>query len=269
MEVAISEDSNQLEITRCIKSRTEKYSIPSWKPAEFYIRLRTDMGERNFVRSCRLIPFSDTELYFPSFVNCCIWGHDSVTFGRSFHKKHDCIVVTGVDYSTAKRPGTVLLTVAVDKHTEQRVPIDLVALKDPAKLPDHMVRLWLEYGVDLFYCENNATQSVINDLILNFAGHGLLKTRHLPIEGFHTGKNKADPDMGIISLEKEFENRMWQFAFPDKPEPGSEKDNVWSRMYFEVRDYPFWEPNDVPMALWFCREGINYLLRKMPIPVVY
>jgi hypothetical protein len=96
-----------------------------------------------------------------------------------------------------------------------------------------------------------------------------LKTRHLPIEGFHTGKNKADPDMGIISLEKEFENKMWQFAFPDKPEPGSEKSNTWSRAFFEIRDFPFWEPNDIPMSLWFVREGINYLLRKMPVPVVY
>jgi len=251
MEVAISEDFKNLEITRCIQNKIEKYSIPSWQPPEFYVRLRADMGERNFVRSCRLIPFSDSELYFPSFEKCCVWGHDPVRFGRNFIKNKNCLVVTGVDYSTSKRPGTVLFTIAIDKNTEQRVPLDLVALKDPAKLPEHMVRLWLEYGVDLFYCENNAVQSVINDLILNFAGYGLLKTRHLPIEGFHTGKNKADPDMGIISLEKEFENKMWQFAFPNKPEPGSEKSNTWSRMYFEVRLETIHFGNRM-IFLWLC-----------------
>lgn len=274
MEVAISEDLKKLTITRCIKGRKETYSIPSWKPMEFYVRLRADMGERNFARSCFLIPFSDTELYFPSFEKCCVWGHDPVEFGRNFVKKRDCLVVTGIDYSTSKRPGTVLFTIAMDKHTEQRVPLDLVTLKDPAKLPDHLVRLWLEHNVDLFYAENNAIQAVVNDLLLNFAAYGFLKlgnrkVNHLPIEGFHTGKNKADPDMGIIALEQEFKSKMWQFAFPSKPEPGSEKVSAWSRMYFEVRDYPFWEPNDIPMALWFAQQGLLYLIRRRPIPVVY
>jgi hypothetical protein len=264
MEVAISEDYRKLEVTRQIKGKIEKYSIPSWKPPEFYMRLRADMGERNYTRSCRLIPFADSELYFPSFENCVIYGHDPIEFGRNFLDKHNCLVVTGIDYSSSKRPGTILFTVAMDKSSERRIPLDIVALKDPAKLPEHMVRVWREYGVNLFYAENNATQSVINDLLLNFAGFG-----NLPIEGFHTGKNKADPDMGIISLEKEFENKMWTFALPRKPEAGDDRDYIWARAYYEIRDYPFWEPNDIAMSLWFCREGINWLVRKAPRPVVY
>ena len=72
MEVAISEDFERLEVTRQVKGKIEKYSIPSWKDPDFYKRLERDMGPRNFTRSCRLIPFSDSELYFPSFA--CFQG---------------------------------------------------------------------------------------------------------------------------------------------------------------------------------------------------
>ena len=120
------------------------------------------------------------------------------------------------------------------------------------------------YGVNLFYAENNALQEVITDLLINFTG-----VKYLPVEGFHVGRNKADPLMGIISLEKEFYNKMWTFALPKKPEAGDDKNYIWARAYYEVRDYPFWEPNDIAMCLWFVREGINWLVRKAPRPVIY
>jgi hypothetical protein len=75
--------------------------------------------------------------------------------------------------------------------------------------------------------------------------------------------------MGIISMEKEFDNKMWTFALPKKPEPGDDKNYVWARAFYEIRDYPFWEPNDIAMSMWFVREGINYFVRKMPRAVVF
>ena len=264
MEAAISEDYKRLEITRQIQGEVDKYSIPSWKPPEFYMRLERDMGPRNYTRSCRLIPFSDSELYFPSFEKCVVYGHDPIEFGKSFLKKNDCLVVSGIDYSSEKRPGTIQFTVAMDKKSGLRVPLDLVSLKDPAKLPEHMIRVWRTYGVHLFFAENNALQEVITDLIINFTG-----VRYLPVEGFHTGRNKADPTMGIISLEKEFDNKMWTFVLPKKPEPGDDKNYVWARMFYELRDYPFWEPNDIAMCTWFAREAINWLIRKKPRPAIW
>jgi hypothetical protein len=264
MEVAISEDFERLEITRQVKGNIEKYSIESWKDPDFYRRLERDMGPRNFTRSCRVIPFADSELYFPSFGKCVVYGHDPIEFGKSFFKNNDCFVISGIDFSSAKRPGTIQFTVAVDKASARRVPLDLVALNDPAKLPEHMIRVWRSYGVDLFYVENNSLQEVITDLLISFTG-----LKYLPIEGFHVGRNKADPDMGIISMEKEFDKKMWTFALSKKPEPGDDRNNVWARAYYEIRDYPFWEPNDIAMAMWFVREGINYYVRKMPRAAIY
>jgi hypothetical protein len=264
MEVAISEDYERLEITRQVQGKEEKYTIPSWKPPDFYMRLERDMGTRNYTRSCRLIPFSDSELYFPSFEKCVVYGHDPIEFGKSFFKKNDCLVVSGIDFSSDKRPGTVLFTVAMDKKTGLKVPLDLVSLKDPAKLPEHMIRVWRTYNVDLFYPENNSLQELIMDLIINYTG-----VRYLPVVGFQVGRNKADPQMGIITLEKEFDKKMWTFALPKKPEPGDDKDNVWARAFYELRDYPFWEPNDIAMCWWFVRSGFDYLIRKAPRPVVY
>ena len=264
MEVAISEDYKRLEITRQVKGDIEKYSIQSWKDPDFYKRLERDMGTRNYTRSCRLIPFSDSELYFPSFEKCVIYGHDPIDFGKSFFEKNDCFVISGIDYSSDKRPGTIMFTVAVDKASGRRVPVDLIALKDPAKLPEHMIRVWRTYGVNLFYAENNALQEVITDLLISFTG-----VKYLPVEGFHVGRNKADPQMGIISMEKEFDNKMWTFALPKKPEPGDDKNYVWARAFYEIRDYPFWEPNDIAMSMWFVREGVNYYTRKMPRAVVF
>ena len=264
MSIGVSEDFMKLEVTKSIKGVKEKYKIHPWKEPAYFMQKRVDLGERAYNRGFRLIPYSDDEMYFPSFPKCCDFGEDRAFIIKRILKTRNCLVVCGIDYSSMKRPGIAMVTVIVDKKTERRYFAEVVALREPARLMQHMVRVRREYGVDLFMAENNATQELVTELLSTFTG-----LRSARIEGFHTGKNKADPELGLSSLENEFEKRMWKFIFPEEPKIENEKTDVYTRAYFEIKEYPFWTTTDIVMALWFCRQGIDLLMRKRLIPVIY
>lgn len=265
MEVAVSEDFSKLEITKHIHKHTEKYKIHPWKPPMYFMSKRADMGERNYNRGFRLIPYSDDEMYFPSFPNCCEFSVDRQEItSRIVKNTRDYMTVAGIDYASKKRPGTIITTVAMHKATERRHHIETVALRDASKLLEHMIRVRKQYNPTLWMAENNATQDLVNELLLNFTG-----LKGVNLQGFCTGKNKADPDMGLKSLENEFERGLWKFYFNDEPTIEDSKTNTYTRLYYEIRDYPFWDTTDIVMSLWFCREGINYMMSKMLRPNIW
>ena len=265
MSIAVAEDYKKLEVIKYIEGKKEFYKIHPWKDSSYFMSKRMDLGERGYNRGFRLIPYSDDEMFFPSFVKCCRYNSDrKYEIERLMKKRGDFLVISGIDYASKKRPGTVMSTVFVNKKTEKRYFADVVALREQARLVEHIVRVRKEYNVDLFMAENNATQENITELIQEFSG-----VKGAIIKGFCTGKNKADPDTGLVSLEKEFENYMWDFYFDSRPKVEDEKFDVYSRLFYEIKEYPFWTTQDIVMSLWFAREGINFLIRKTLRPRLY
>jgi hypothetical protein len=75
---------------------------------------------------------------------------------------------------------------------------------------------------------------------------------------------------GLPSIEKEFENREWLFCASKKPDVAdSSGDDVWSKMFFEFANHPFWETTDIVMSLWFAREAAKKHFRGDTGPNVW
>lgn len=266
MTVAVSEKLDHLVYE---DSFGKKYKLPLWTKFNHndLIDKKISLGERDFNRGYRLIPFSDDDKTFMFFENCCHYGISPHSF---IENQKDWDFISGIDFAGSKRPGTIIVTVAKHKQTNVKIPVDIVKMKGSTDLIKNMVRLYREYGVDYFIAENNGVQSAIIDMMVSALGDEKFKKYGITIEGFCTGNNKADPNMGLPSLDREFEKREWMFCFNQKPEITDNNDEkVWSRYYYEMKEHPIYETSDIVMATWFCREGFKNMIRRSGIIPIY
>ena len=220
---------------------------------------RQELGDRDFNRGYRLIPYSDSDRSFSSFLKCVRFGirpEDLITEEKNW------FFVAGIDFASTKRPGTVLFIMAVHRKTGMKVPVEIKLLRGAQELPELMVHYFRKYGVDLFMAENNGVQDAIIDMLISLLGTEKFKRYNIKIEGFLTGRNKADPQQGLPSIEKEFNNQEWLFALKEEPKLGEcDLNDPWVKMYFEFKDHPFYETTDIVMAGWFAREAAKKYLR--------
>lgn len=160
----------------------------------------------------------------------------------------------GVDLSTDKRPGNTIVTIAQRPDDRKRLVVDVRAGSwTSPETWRQMEEVDRRFYPQVFYVENNALQ----ESILQW---GLERNATLPVRGFLTGKNKADPMLGLPGLEVEFENRGWMIA-----RPGHELDCgcAWCRLWSELMGHPLAESTDLVMALWFAREAARATGRSL------
>ena len=105
-----------------------------------------------------------------------------------------------------------------------------------------------------FMVENNAYQAAL-------AQWGLELNATLPVQWFVTGKNKADPILGLPGLEVEFENQGWIIP---RPEHALDCTCDWCRLWMELVGHPLAASDDMVMALWFAREAARKARRVEP-----
>lgn len=226
-----------------------------------------EIGQREFDRGYRLVPYTDSDRSFPSFSKCCHFG---VSPKAVVSEESNWIFIGGIDFASLKRPGTVLSVVAVHKKTGMKVPLAINRLRGTQELPALMVKYFRQFGVELFFAENNGVQDALIDMLVTMLGQDKFKRYGIKIEGFLTGKNKADPIHGLPSIEKEFDNQEWMFCFDHKPDPTVDGINdPWVTTYYEFSNHPFYETTDIVMSLWFAREGAKMYLRKSDGPNIY
>lgn len=267
MSLAVSEDLNYL-IYKDSFGRT--FHLPLWKlynKNDFRTRLK-ELGERDFNRGFRLIPYSDSDRSFGSFSKCCHFGvnpHSIVDNPKNW------FFIGGIDFAGLKRPGTVITVLAVHRKTGIKIPIEVATLKGSQELPHYMVKYFRKWGVDLFMAENNGVQDALIDLLISMLGQDTFKKYNIKIEGFLTGRNKADYIQGLPSMEKEMDNQEWMFCFEQEPPPLGESDvrDPWILSYYEFKNHPFYETSDIVMATWFAREGAKQFLRKSDGPNIW
>jgi hypothetical protein len=266
MSIAVNEKKDGLEYRDSFGSHR---ILPLWSKfdaAALQIK-HSELGERDYNRGYRLIPYSDADKMFPDFESCCRFGISPV---KLLEDQRDWIFVGGIDISGKNRPGTVLSVVAAHRVTGLKVPVEMISMRGTKDLVTQMVRVYREYGVERFIVENNGVQSSIIDMAESALGEGKFRKYGIKIEEFLTGRNKADPQSGLPSLQKEFENKEWIWCFPSVPTIDSDLErNTWDRAFFEFKHYPFWETADTVMATWFAREGIKKVLRGGGGPNVY
>lgn len=258
MSVAVHESKEYLEFK---DSFGRKLKLPLW--SKFDRKALDDrhitLGDRDFKRGYCLIPYTDSDKTFGFFERCCHFG---VSPRSIVENESNWIFVGGIDFAGSKRPGTVLSIVAVHRKTGLKVPVEIVTIRKSSDLTGHIVRTFREYGVELYFAENNGVQEAIIDLLKAAIGEEKFKKYNIKIDGFLTGRGKMDMNTGLPSMDKEFEQKEWMFCFNEKPDISDDMENkVWSRMYYEMLNHPFYETSDIAMSLYFCREAVKKVIR--------
>lgn len=266
MSVAVTEDLERLYYE---DSFGRKKYMPLWDlfTKKDYLSKISEMGQRNFDRGYRLIPYSDSDRTFASFKNCCVFGVNPESI---IEDERDWFFIGGLDIAGTKRPGTVLSVLAVHRQSGLKLPVYIDAMRSMSEVPNKMVQCFRKYGVDLFMVENNGVQDNIIDMLQSMLGTDKFKKYSIKIEGFQTGRNKADPIQGLPSIGKEMDNKEWMFCLDKEPDIGEDGiTNPWYKMYFEFSNHPFYETTDIVMSLWFCRAGANTFLRGEEGPNIW
>jgi hypothetical protein len=96
--------------------------------------------------------------------------------------------------------------------------------------------------------ENNAAQETMLELIRTLHG------RDIPLQGYTTGKQKADPLEGLPGMAVEFESNAWSFPLLDFA--GERRYLASSEvapivLIRELLEFPHGTQSDTVMALWF------------------
>jgi hypothetical protein len=237
-------------------------NLPLWSrfTKEQLIGKHIEMGDRDYKRGFELKPYSDADKTFPNFESTVRYGINPEQILGDYR---DWIFVGGIDFSGTKRPGTILTIVGMNKVTGVKMPVKVFSFKHSSELATSIVENWKEFGCE-FIAENNAVQEALIDLLQSTLDTGRYSRYNIRIEGFNTGKNKADPNLGLPSVNKEMEKGNWLFCFPKKY---SSEDNVneqdnWHRMYQEMKHAPFYVTSDILMSIWFASEGLKRYQRK-------
>lgn len=243
--IRVSENFDCLECESPFKG---KFTIPLW---DYWNRQRLIqryrvIGQRAFNRGFRQHALSDEDRTFPS-------------SDKIFRRDVDLAVVQpqwarcmGVDPFGQQ---VVLFTLAINPFNHMRFPIEIIRGKfSPARTVEEIIAAYERHKHQIIVCENNASQ----EAIIQWAQEK--GKADMPIIPFTTGRQKADPAMGLPSLEVEFANGAWCVPCASIDETdGDHPINVWRR---ELQEHPLGEAADTVMASWFAREGARYLIGK-------
>ena len=215
-------------------------------------RLRTEKeaAPRAFARGFEMRAFTDDERMFPSFSMCF---NPAVRVADI--KSRGWPTFVGCDLAGKKRPGNVIFAGAMDPQTHHRYPLEIHAGKWTST---QMARRMFETHDRMPNCrcimvEDNGYQESLIDWIKTEGN----ATWWWKIEAFTTGANKSSMEIGLPSLELEFNKRMWQI--PEGEWKGHPLTCTcgWCTWKSEMTDYPMSASTDTVMACWFFREAIS------------
>ncbi|MBI3320005.1 MAG: hypothetical protein HYZ89_05410 [Candidatus Omnitrophica bacterium] len=216
--------------------------IPLWEtkwPQEALTSKRRAIGERAFNRGFRQMALSDEERTFRSFDRCLIQGAKPSELAGP-----DAPRFMGVDPFGQH---VVIFVLALKKEPiPKRVPVAIYRGSwGPAETVRHILEAYRQHLPQGVKVENVAAQEAIVQWCKE-------KGEVIPIEGFMTGKQKADPEIGLPSLEVEFENGSWEIGY-EEHEYGCPC--AWCVWIAEMRGHPLHPTQDAVMACWFAREA--------------
>ena len=214
-----------------------------------------------YARCYRNIPYSDKDLTFPSF-NKCI-NKDISTKEWIEHAKEatnkglKVTFATGVDLSGAKRSGNVIFTVGAIEGENRIVPVDIKIGENwtSPTTASYIKEVYRVFKPVVINIENVALQEMLLEWMRLDADRGY--TEAMPIEGFMTGRNKSNPEIGLPGMEVEFKNNMWEIPFKDQADHSSICRCNWCQWKATMNSAPFSSETDTMMASWFAREGIR------------
>jgi hypothetical protein len=224
---------------------------PKWN--EGSLRKRSETEPRSFERGFRLRAFSDDEISFPDYEKCRVPG---VSIGEI--QRSNWIKVSGVDLSSKKRPGNVIVTVALGPNRRRHVCDVRYGKWKSNETCEQINTVNSLFNPTVFMVEDNGYQAALIEWAQAFPARFPWWMKVEPTTT--TGGLKFDPEKGLPVLQTEFKNNAWVFplsewegATPDDPAPRGH----WARLDYELRNHPLAATTDGVMALWFARQGLE------------
>jgi len=225
------------------EDESDGYRLFSWPekfPPERLKRIRAELGELEYARQkrCRVVATEATKLFS---------NFERYLMRRAEYPPiEEMDTFFGVDLSTKSRPGNVIAVIGVHRKTKRRY---LLAIRYGAWTSPQTAKmiglLYDEFRPQVVMVENNAYQGALLEWMRE-SGYF-----DIPLKAFTTGRNKADPQIGIPSLAVEIENGSWAFT---KTNHALGCTCGQCRLYSELRSYPLGKYDGI-MALWMAREA--------------
>lgn len=174
--------------------------------------------------------------------------------GHRFEGMDGCYVVAGLDPagSGSESGCTAAVVLAVDRMTAKRYILDVH--NQPQMVPDDirdLVKTWTtRYGIHEWRIEQNAFQTfLVQDREIN----QFLASKGVILQGHYTGKNKLDPELGVMSMSglfKGHERGENLIELPSTKRAEAAKALV-EQLITWFPNAPRRQKTDIVMALWF------------------
>jgi hypothetical protein len=214
--------------------------MPGWslRSVELLKRKHLQLGNRAFERGYRQKPHASGDRMFPHFIKNVIYFygkdwrlisdpdcHEHYDPESKFYVDPTWSRYTGCDLAGKNRRGTVIYTIAVSPDGTRHV-LDIklgkwdgynFGLNLEATFVDDLLR------ARKINVENNALQDYAIDVLREMAKHDEI-TCFPYIKGFHTGKKKMDPELGLPSIDVQYQNKRWVMAIPHRENEVVERD---------------------------------------------
>ncbi len=226
--------------------------IPVWKPRWGPDQLERKHAEEEgpFTRGFFLVAASEGELTFQNFNDCCYPGR---TVGDI--QRNNWPAFTGVDLSGEKRKGVAIITLKVNPLTQVRYPCDVrVGAWSANEIAEQLLSVNNLYNPNVIMVEDNGAQKFLVEYI-QASNH---RYWHKVEPTTTTGQKKNSEQYGLPVLQVEFRNKAWAIASDEFDGiSGTVEDHPWKRWAYEFRNHPTASTNDMVMATWFARQGIE------------
>ena len=225
---------------KVIYQAIKKDGTPLWPEQWSLERLagkKIELGSIEFDRQMMNKPLSDAMQIFKR-----VWFDKCYQQGEGYslidsYLQPDLSIATGVDLATRKGEEhdlTVFFTEGMDSKGNRR-PLNIIARRmEFPEIISTFKLLSVAFPETVFVVENNAAQVYVEQ--------HLKETTGIRVKGFTTGKQKADPTIGVRSMGVDFENSKW--LIPRHPEV-----EKW------VNEFLSWSPQahsgDRLMSSWF------------------
>lgn len=209
---------------------------------EFLQLKRRELGSRAFARGFQQQALSDAERLFPHFERCLLPGKgpwDVIT--------REWLTVAGLDLAGKGRRGTCLFILAVSPGSPRvRVPVSVeLGAWNSRQIAERVVSAIHTWNIRHTKVEDNSLQDSFIELIR-------LVDPTVELSGFTTSWNKRDPEIGLPSLDREFEMGIWKVPWPHA---GRDCNCDYCLWIHQMKAYPAVESADSVMATWFAREA--------------
>ncbi len=248
-------------------------TFPQWYPISRLEEQRAALGPRAFERQYMLKAISPDERFFnEAIIEKCL---EDWEIGEHVHV--DWPRYGGIDFAQSmkkKASYSVIFTVAVDPANGRRHPVEIIRAKmRPTELKKTIIDADARHHWVRAFVENNAAQ----DILVEWLGED---ASHVPVEGYYTGSNKWDPDIGLPRLVTQMSQGGW--VIPITKDHRRRADRLTQVLdpdldtshcvvcawKMELEKFPAAATSDILMAQWFADAAATKRARPDKVPTV-